>query len=102
MGSLSMIVMRSLKRVECTNMIPGVFNLQMLSWRQRLHDILFNPRLTCPFNTLRYPLRLASDNQQGVPLRTSGTQTVLTNPQADHSLEFSRKEYDLRWVLKEL
>ena len=87
--------------LECTNMIPGVFNLQMLSWRQRLHDILFNPQLTCPFSTLQYRLHLAVDHVPGVPLRTIGTQTDLSDPRSSHILEFKQKNYDLCWVLCE-
>ena len=84
--------------LECTNLIPGVFNVHMLTWRQRLHEILFNPQIVCPFSSLNYPLLLAVENTNGTSTRSIGIQTTLTHPDAD-MLEFKSKSYSLRWVL---
>ena len=84
--------------LECTNLIPGVFNVHMLTWRQRLHEILFNPHIQCPFANLEYPLLLAVECINGTTTRSVGTQTTLTNPNAG-LLEFDTKSYHLQWVL---
>ena len=84
--------------LECTNLIPGVFNVHMLTWRQRLHEILFNPQIVCPFSSLQYPLTLAVELTNGTATRSVGTQTTLTHPDAA-MLEFKTKSYCLQWVL---
>ena len=86
--------------LECTNLVPGIFNVHMLSWRQRLHEMLFDPKLTCPFAEMNYQLPLAVEVTNGTPLtRTIGTQTTLTNPNGSDLLEFNMREHRLQWVL---
>ena len=86
--------------LECTNMIPGVFNLQMMSWRQKLQDVLHNPQLITGFQSLEYPLLLSAEVANGISTKKSiGTQTALTNPNGGDTLEFNQKRYRLQWVL---
>ena len=86
--------------LECTNMIPGVFNLQMMSWRQKLHDVLHNPRLITGFQSLEYPLLLSVEVANGISTKRSiGSQTTLIDPNGGDILEMNPKRYQLQWVL---
>ena len=88
--------------LECTNMIPGIFNLQMLSWRQKLQDILHNPGIVTGFSSLEYPLLLSVEVANGIFTKKSiGTQTTLTDPNGGNILEFKNNRYRLQWVLSE-
>ena len=86
--------------MESTTLLPGVFNVQMLSWRQKLQDLIHNPRLNSGFSSLQYTLPLSIEISNGVPVRkTVGTQTTLCNPNSDELLEFHHKEFHLKWTL---
>ena len=85
--------------LEATHMIPGVFNIQMLSWRQRLHDILYNPQIITGYSSLQYQLLLSAEHSDGTARCSVGVQTALTNPNASSILEFNQKRYRLQWVL---
>ena len=87
--------------LEATHMVPDVFCIQMLSWRQRLHDILYNPKIVTGYSSLQYPLLLSMEHHNGTTSRSVGVQTILTNPNADTLLEFNQKHYKLQWVLSD-
>ena len=86
--------------LESTSMIPGVFNIQMLSWRSKLQDLIHDPDQFLGCNSLQYKLQRSRLDTLGLPTtRTVAVQTKITNPNADHILEFVSKDYDLQWVL---
>ena len=85
--------------LEATHMVPGVFCIQMLSWRQRLHDILYNPQIITGYSSLQYTLLLSMEHHNGTSRRSIAVQTTLSNPNADTLLEFKQKHYRLQWVL---
>ena len=87
--------------MEATFLLPGVFNVQMLSWRQRLHDIVHNPAFVSGCNSLNYILPLSVETAYGLPMtRSIATQTKLANPNSDDLLEFHQRQFELKWVLK--
>ena len=86
--------------MEATHMLPGVFNLQMLSWRQKLLDIVHNPNLITGYSSLKYQLPLSFELANELPTSKSvAVQTKLTNPNSNEILEFVHKDFQLKWVL---
>ena len=87
--------------MEATCLLPGVFNVQMLAWRQRLQELIHEPGTICDFSSLNYPLKLNVDEANNLPRSaTVATQTALSNPNCDRILEFCKTKYTLRWVLE--
>ena len=88
--------------MECTTMIPGVFCVQMLSWRSKLQDIVHHPVPFAGFSSLQYTLPLSLDEYNNVPSKVSvGVQTKLVNPNVNQIAEFHQRQFDLDWVLKQ-
>ena len=86
--------------LEATFLIPGVFNLQMLSWRARLQDIIHIPSDFVGFSSLQYPLPLDFETANDLPKKQSvATQTRLTSPNSNQILEFQNREFELKWTL---
>ena len=86
--------------MEATHLMPGVFNVQMLSWRQRLQELVHEPGNISGFSSLNYPLKRSAESISNVPaFKTVATQTILSNPNTDGILEFLHKQYQLRWTL---
>ena len=91
--------------MECTFLLPGVFNVQMLSWRQKLQDIIHAPmKIHASFSgysSLNYILPLSFETANGLPtVNTVATQTRLVNPNSNEIVEFHKRDFRLRWVLK--
>ena len=87
--------------MEATFLLPGVFNVQMLSWRQRLQDIVHAPNLCSGYSSLNYLLPLTFETANNLPTtRSLAVQTKLANPNLDELLEFNRRTFELKWVLK--
>ena len=86
--------------MECTSMLPGVFNVQMLYFRQRLQDMVHNPMSVSGYNSLQYVLPVRQCEVEGKPSTIStATQTELVNPNSSGILEFHKREFLLRWTL---
>ena len=86
--------------MECTSMLPGVFNVQMLYFRQRLQDMVHNPMSVSGYNSLQYSLPIRQCEVDGNPTAIStATQTELVNPNSSNILEFNKREFLLRWTL---
>ena len=86
--------------MECTSMLPGVFNVQMLYFRQRLQDMVHNPMSVSGYNSLQYLLPTRQCEVEGKPTAIStATQTELVNPNSSNILEFNKREFLLRWTL---
>ena len=87
--------------LEATCMLPGIFNLQMLSWREKLQSIIHDPEHLLGSRSLQYKLPLSSEVVNGIPTtRSVAVQTVLQNPESGQLLEFVPKTFELEWVLK--
>ena len=87
--------------MECTCMLPGVFNVNMLYFRQRLQDMLHNTALFSGWNSLKYPLLATENDVKGIPsTRSITTQTNLVNPNSNEILEFNQRQFHLTWTLK--
>ena len=87
--------------MEATFLLPGIFNVQMLSWRQRLQDIVHAPNLNSGYSSLNYVLPLDFESANGLPkTRSVAVQTKLVNPNLDELLEFNQRVFELKWVLK--
>ena len=87
--------------MEATFLLPGIFNVQMLSWRQRLQDIVHTPCCFSGFSSLNYILPLSFESANGFPKsRSVAVQTQLTNPNLNELLEFNQRSFELKWVLK--
>ena len=88
--------------MECTTLLPGVFNVQMLSWRTKLQDIVHHPVPFVGFSSLQYNLHLSFETYNNVPSKaTIAVQTKLVNPNSNHIAEFHQRQFDLDWVLKQ-
>ena len=86
--------------MEATFLLPGIFNVQMLSWRQRLQDIVHTPRSCSGYSSLNYTLLLSFETANGFPKsRSVAVQTKLTNPNLNELLEFNQRSFELKWVL---
>ena len=87
--------------MESTSMLPGVFNIQMLSWRHTLQRLVHeNDENLLGQIGLQYKLSLSHDIAIGNPItRSVEVQTDLVNPNSPHILEFVSKEYELKWSL---
>lgn len=91
--------------MECTFLLPGVFNVQMLSWRQRLQDIVHAPQEIhasfSGYSSLNYVLPLSFEVANGLPtIKSVATQTKLVNPNSNEITEFHTREFRLKWVLQ--
>ena len=87
--------------MESTFLLPGVFNVQMLSWRQRLQDIVHTPHFLSGHSSLNYILAVNFETANGFPAtRTVAVQTKISNPNVDELLEFHQRSFELQWVLK--
>ena len=81
-------------------MIPGIFTLQMLSWRHRLQDVVHKLDTGSGRNSLNYKLLLSLETAQNKPrTQTVSVQTKITNPHGKELLEFQNQEFTLQWVL---
>ena len=86
--------------MECTTMLPGVFCVQMLHFRQKLQDMLHNPPTFSGLYSLHYPIPVLECTVQGLPSSvTCATQTNIVNPNGCNTLEFNQREFCLRWTL---
>ena len=86
--------------MECTTMLPGVFCVQMLHFRQKLQDMIHNPTSFSGLYSLQYPLPVHECTVQGLPLTVDCvTQTDLVNPNGSNILEFNQREFCLQWTL---
>ena len=87
--------------MESTSMLPGVFNLQMLSWRHTLQRLVHENEDNLLGNIgLQYKLLLSHDVAVGnATTRSVEVQTDLVNPNSPNILEFVNKEYELKWSL---
>ena len=86
--------------LEATFLIPGVFNLQMLSWRARLQDIIHIPSNFVGFSSLQYLIPLDFEEANELPKSNSvATQTRITAPYSNQILEFQNREFELKWTL---
>ena len=81
--------------MEATSLLPGVYNVQMLSWRQRLQEMVHCKGFLGSQN-LNYEIKLT--NEPACPVSVA-SQTKLANPNSDRLLEFAHPEYELKWVL---
>ena len=81
--------------MEATSLLPGVYNVQMLSWRQRLQEMVHCEGFLGSQN-LKYELKLAEEPATSVSV---ASQTKLSNPNSDRLLEFMHPEFELKWVL---
>ena len=87
--------------MEATFLLPGIFNVQMLSWRQRLQDIVHAPTLHSGYSSLNYILPLNFETANDLPTtRSVAVQTKLVNPNLNELLEFHQRAFELKWVLK--
>ena len=87
--------------MEATCLLPGVFNVQMLSWRQRLQELVHVPASLSGYSSLNYMLKLSADMVDNKPVKTTvATQTALSNPNMDRITEFVRTKYRLAWILE--
>lgn len=86
--------------MEATHFLPGVFCIQMLSWRQKLADVLHNPQILTGYSSLEYLLPLSTAVIKGLDrTRSVAVQTKIVSPHPNEMLEFSRKQFQLKWVL---
>ena len=81
--------------MEATSLLPGVYNVQMLSWRQRLQEMVHCEGFLGSQN-LNYKIELSREPACSISV---ASQTKLTNPNSDRLLEFEHPEYELKWVL---
>ena len=88
--------------LESTCLLPGVFNVQMLSWRQNLQDIIHSPAHFVGFSNLQYKLPRNFEAVNDLPqYLTVASQTSLTSPNSSSVLEFQKRQYELKWTLNE-
>ena len=88
--------------MECTCLLPGVFNVQMLSWRQKLQDLVHNPNPLSSYSSLQYRISLSPDTvNDRLPVRSVATQTSLVNPNSNDLLEFKKRVFHLKWTLQD-
>ena len=86
--------------MEATCMIPGIFTLQMLSWRHRLQDLVHKLDHVPGRYSLQYKLLLSSDLARNLPqTKTVSVQTTLSNPNGHEITEFKHSDFQLQWVL---
>ena len=86
--------------MEATCLLPGVFNVQMLGWRQKLQMIVHNPSLPSGRLGLQYELKLSKQVAENLPLvKTVATQTNIVNPNQPNLLEFQTRNFELVWAL---
>ena len=87
--------------MESTSMLPGVFNIQMLSWRHTLQRLVHeNDENLLGQIGLQYKLLLSHDIAIGNAItRSVAVQTDLVNPNSPQILEFVNREYELKWSL---
>ena len=93
--------------LESTFLIPGVFNVDMLSERQRLQSYIHGPQhsQSLRLQTLEYNLVLAPGKYRAPIIRDTSvkvsvaTQTEISNPTQGELLNFTKKDYSLGWFI---